>query len=489
MNGKRILATALALAAAAAVFAAGGSETAAAPQALDKIVYMETGFHGEEHRIPPFVAHFKKLTGLTLEIQPVSSSGTTEIMIARFMAGDFPDIAKPRTARLDDFARQGFFLPLDDYIKASPKMAKLKQENLQAFEAHTVDGKAYGVPTDMGQNGALWVRLDILKELGLSMPKSLDEFIAYCRAIRDRYKGPEGITTYPLVVRMYNTGYTQVIANYFDVTALPVIKHPGDAKYREGWDSPQLKSYLDFVKMLYTEKFIDTEHALPQKSDVVRAKFASGKGASFVYWADRYATVYKDVTKSFPKAEVGHMLPFANPKGGVMGASLTAGTTPMCITKGSKNPRFAWEQFVEKFFFDLDVRMLFAYGVPGDDYEIKDGTITALKGQPINPWEPYDLEQRLPFKLPASAQKISDVNAAYKAAQAKHSYYAAMSEPVVSVSGYDQIREDMTDKKNQLLWKYVLGEMTYEQVMAEFERYKKEVGFAEILAEINAKSK
>ncbi len=489
MIKMKVLVMALALVAAAAAFATGEPEAAAKAQALEKIVYMETSFHGEESRIAPFVAQFKKITGITLEIQPVSSSGSDEIMIARFMAGDFPDIARPRVARLDAFVRQGFFVPLDGFIKASPKMTKLKEANLQAFEAHTVDGKAYGVPTDMGQKGALWMRLDILKSLGLSMPTTLDEFIAYCRAVRDRYRGPEGIKTYPLVVRMDNTGYTQVIANYFDVTVLPVIRHPGDAAFREGWDTPQLKDYIDFIRTLYSEGYIDSEHALPQKSDVVRAKFASGKGSSFVYWYDRYSSVYKDVTKNFPKAEVGLMTPIVNPKGGVMGMSLTAGTTPVCITKGSKSPQFVWDQFIEKFFFDLDVRLLFTYGVPGVDYEIKDGTIAALKGQPIDPWEPYDPEQKLPFKLPASAQKISDVQNAYNAGLARNGYYASMSEPAVSVAGFDQIREDMVDKKNQLLWKCVLGQITFEQLKSEFDAYKKEVGFAAILAEINAKSK
>jgi ABC-type glycerol-3-phosphate transport system substrate-binding protein len=487
MKKKKALVTLLALVAAAVVYGAPASETAAKP--LDKIVYMETSFHGEEARIAPFVAQFKKITGVTLEIQPVSSLGSDEIMIARFMAGDFPDIARPRVARLDAFVRQGFFVPLDGFIKSSPRMTRLKESNLQAFDAHTVDGKAYGVPTDMGQKGALWVRLDILKSLGLAMPTTLDEFIGYCRAVRDRYKGPEGIKTYPLVVRMDNTGYTQVIANYFDVTILPVIKHPGDARFREGWDTPQIKDYIDFIRLLYSEGYIDSEHALPQKSDVVRAKFASGKGSSFVYWYDRYSSVSKDVTKNFPKAEVGLLPPIVNPKGGVMGMSLTAGTTPVCITKGSKSPQFAWEQFIEKFFFDLDVRMLFAYGVPGVDYEIRDNAIAALKGQAIDPWEPYDPDQKLPFKLPASAQKISDVQGAYNAGLAKNGYYASMSEPSVSVAGFDQIRDDMMDKKNQLLWKCVLGQITFEQLTSQFEAYKKEVGFADILAQINAKSK
>ncbi len=172
-----------------------------------------------------------------------------------------------------------------------------------------------------------------------------------------------------------------------------------------------------------------------------------------------------------------------------MGMSLTAGTTPLCITKGSKSPQFVWNEFVEKFFFDLDTVMLFSYGVPGKDYEIKDNTIAALKGQPIGPWDPYDPEQKLPFKLPASAQKISDVQNAYNAGLARNGRYASMTEPSVSVAGFDQIRDDMMDKKNQLLWKCVLGKITFDQLKSEFEAYKKEVGFADILAEINAKSR
>ena len=47
------------------------------------------------------------------------------------------------------------------------------------------------------------------------------------------------------------------------------------------------------------------------------------------------------------------------------------------------------------------------------------------------------------------------------------------------------IYDDMKDKKNQLFWKYVIGEHSYDEMTKQFEAYKKEIDFDSILAEIN----
>lgn len=56
------------------------------------------------------------------------------------------------------------------------------------------------------------------------------------------------------------------------------------------------------------------------------------------------------------------------------------------------------------------------------------------------------------------------------------------------VPAYDMIQSDMGDKKDELFWKYVIGEHSFEEMMKQFEAYKKEVDFDSILAQINAQS-
>jgi hypothetical protein len=70
----------------------------------------------------------------------------------------------------------------------------------------------------------------------------------------------------------------------------------------------------------------------------------------------------------------------------------------------------------------------------------------------------------------------------------EHGRYGVAEEPTVTVAEYDMIREDMGDKKDELFWKYVIGEHSFEEMIRQFEAYKKEVDFDSILAQINAQS-
>ena len=57
--------------------------------------------------------------------------------------------------------------------------------------------------------------------------------------------------------------------------------------------------------------------------------------------------------------------------------------------------------------------------------------------------------------------------------------------PGVSVPNFDMVYDDMKDKKNEVFWKYVLGELSFDQMMNQFEDYKKEINFDDILKQIN----
>ncbi|GEM_PF-4322101 len=469
---------------------AGGQEEKKATPGMDKIVYLAVEYNDHPEVLPAWAAEFKRITGVDVVLKTVSSKNASDLMMAQFMAGELPDVVKYGADNLNNIARQGFIIPLDKFIENSPKMKKLKEMYPSSFKAHSVNGVVYGIPAMVGAQRGLWVRTDLLKKLGLPMPKTLDEFVSTLKAMRDNLKGPDGKPMYPLISKTYHDGYLPaVIGNYFDVSILPIVKRPNDKKYREGWDSPQFKDYARFIKMLYDEKLMDPDHALPQKASKTRSKFYAGKGAFLIMWVYRYQEMVSELRKNFPNAEIALVPPIENPKtGNVMGLSVVPGYRPFCITSKAKDPQFVWDKFIETLYFNPDGAMLLYRGIPNVSYKIVNGMFVdnfKESGIHMGVRAPMDPSIKFPYKLPPLAEKGQQIEQQFSSWFSKYDDRVVFEQPTKAVPEYDAIRKDMKDKKNQLFWKYVLGEFTLDEMLKKFEDYKKEVNFDSILEQIN----
>jgi hypothetical protein len=98
---------------------------------------------------------------------------------------------------------------------------------------------------------------------------------------------------------------------------------------------------------------------------------------------------------------------------------------------------------------------------------------------PVNP------EIKLPYGMEPLTQKGSELETEFDGWFSKYESYVVAEEPSASVPDFDMVYDDMKDKKNELFWKYVLGELTFQQMMSQFDAYKKEIGYADILKQIN----
>lgn len=469
---------------------AAGQQEAVAPT-MDKIVYLSVGLHDKPEHHGAWAAEFKRITGVDVVLQTVSSKDAAEGMMARFMAGEFPDVVKYGSENLSPLARQEFIIPLDRFIENSPGMKRLKELYPVAFQAHSVDGVVYGIPAMVGQKRGLWVRTDILDKQGLGMPRTLDELVDTMKKIRDNVPTPDGGKMFPYISKTYHSGYISGLSNYFDVSPIPVMRRQGDKEFREGWDSPQLRDYANFIKMLWDERLIDPDHALPQKASATRNKFYAGKGAFLFMWDFRYQEMITELRNNFPEVEIDLVPPIENPKGGVLGVSLEPGYRPFCIMSAAKDPQFVWDNFIEPLYLTTDGHMLLFRGIPNASYKIVNGImednfdesgIHMGMRSPLNP----DIE--FPYKMAPLNQKAVDIQAKMDGWLSKYGYYCVAEEPTVTVPEYDMVRGDMGDKKNELFWKYVIGEHDFAEMMRQFEAYKKEVDFDSILAKINSQS-
>lgn len=97
------------------------------------------------------------------------------------------------------YGKQGYFLPLNDY---ADQISIYLKKYLQTDDAkpylpyiYSADGKIYGMPRvveDPGNewSGRIWINNTWLKKLGLSMPKTTDDFENVLKAFHD--KDPNG---------------------------------------------------------------------------------------------------------------------------------------------------------------------------------------------------------------------------------------------------------------------------------------------------------
>lgn len=476
---------------------AGGKQEAAAPEAekkalppMDKIIYLTTDYHDEPDSHDAWQDAFKRITGVDVELKTVSSKDADESMVAMLMGGEKLDVIKFGSDDITAPARQEFIIPLDKFIENSPEMKKLKSMFPSSFAAHSWNGVVYGIPEKSGSNRGLWVRTDILKKLGLSMPRTLDEFVDSLKKIRDNYPAGDGSRMFPYISKTYHHGYIAVLGNYFDVSIDPAIRRPGDAKYRDGWDTPQFRDYAEFMKMLWDEQLIDPDHALPQKASKTRSKLYAGKGAFLAMWTYRYPSMIEELKENFPEGELALVPPIKNPKGGVLGLSVVPGYRPFCITSNAANPQFVWDKFIETVILTTEGSMLQFRGIPGVSYKVVDNTFKdnfEESGLHMKNRPPLNPNIKFPYKLPPLMERGMEMEEQFNEWFSENSTYAVAEEPIGLAPSFDMIYDDMKDKKNELFWKYVMGEHSFEEMMKQFAAHKKEVDFDNVLAEINGK--
>lgn len=136
------------------------------------------------------VAYEKKYPGVKVNIQQIPFAEFVKQMTVRFAAGNPPDIVHLPSRNFASFADQGWLEPLDARLKASDIPANWPP--LQADMSW--DGKAQGVLL-MGYGGMLFYNEKLLKDAGVAVPKTPDEWLAAMKSTTAADKGQFGLST------------------------------------------------------------------------------------------------------------------------------------------------------------------------------------------------------------------------------------------------------------------------------------------------------
>lgn len=164
------------------------------------------------------------------------------------------------------------------------------------LQVNTLNGRLYGLPIQPHME-LLWYRKDLLAELGLAPPRTLDELLRQARVLHRPEDNFYGICWNAL----RGQALGQTVAHLYAAFGGPIIDDEG----RVAVDTPAGVAVLDFLQQLLEVSPPDIfTMAWDQRID----RFAHGKAAFTYGWTARAAMVEKDPL-SRVQGKVGYLAP------------------------------------------------------------------------------------------------------------------------------------------------------------------------------------
>jgi putative aldouronate transport system substrate-binding protein len=319
-------------------------------------------------------------------------------------SGDIPMIimATDRGAGITNAVRQGAFWEIGPYLKDYPNLSKASDITLwnSSFE-----GKIYGLyrTRPLGRNGVIY-RSDWLKNVGMTEPKTIDDFYKMLKAFT--YSDPDKNgknDTFGMALTKYMSstgggGPFDQIVTWFGGPNQWGVGDDGKLVYYAL--TKEYKDTLKFFKKLYDEKLINQDFAVFEAGKW-NDMLIGGQAGCAIDVTDRCNKVNQEFERSVPGAymEVMMGLP-AGPKG--QRSLATAGYNGYFLFSKQSIKDVATLKRVLGFMDKLgDDKMLdlCGYGISGRMYDLVDGKIKvrlisdgAFKGDELN-----DINQILPM--------------------------------------------------------------------------------------------
>lgn len=235
------------------------------------------------------------------------------ILPVTMAAGDLPDIIGMEgvSANFVKWAKQGAFLPLNDYIDKYETFKVIPQN---VWDGVSLDGKIYAIPfyfpAKYGKKPL--IRQDWLDNLGLKMPTNYDELvevaIAFTKDDPDK-NGQNDTYGYGLAKRIV---YGAWMGAYWDGGWYHTN---GQGQLIPGNISIGQKEQLEVLNRMYEAGAIHKDWALSNSPDV-RKDFFSGKiGIWYEQPYDFSISRFQTLKDLQPEAEIAVIPPFEQPDG------------------------------------------------------------------------------------------------------------------------------------------------------------------------------
>lgn len=360
-----------------------------------------------------------------------SAEQETEQFNIMAASGDFKDIVSFNwngyTGGPVKAAKDGAILVLDDYLdKNMPNLLSLmNQDSAMNYLARCYDGSVSVLPgcTNDIITGAVFgpqIRKDWLDKLGLSVPKTIDDWYNVLTAFKT--KDPNGNGQQDEVPFVADGTATFLRFSYAFGGVDEGFYVNGDNKIAFGFIEPEYKEFLTMINKWYKEGLIDPEYAAVDSS-MIDTKMISDVGGSFIGYSGSAMSKYLAAARAGNPdyTLVGTQWPTANGGEPYCGYSYQiARGTPgrgMAIAATNKNIEKTLQMI--DYMYGEEGSVLFNWGILDDTYEKTVGgfhytekiTNSPDGKSPIEAITPYALTQWPPVMMRADA--FMELNGAF----------------------------------------------------------------------------
>lgn len=466
-----------------------------------------------------FYEYYKELTGLDIEwIRPEHSSYTDSVKNT-FASGDLPDVVLLSSDYLSNFAANGYLWDMTDAweqssTKNSGRLTEVANSVMAANEVAGPDGtKAlYGFSPTRGNGCCTYIKVSSLTAAGYNADEvanktmTYDEYYKLLKDIQAASDNKNFVISTSGFVAGGNSGkpeapYTNYLPEFYqDAQFTFYLK---DGKYVDGFAEDSMKKAMDRLKTAISDGILDKASQNQSTSDARKKWQSADKSTTssvFSYWAGTWAQTLTnnlpDKSDSLiaikPIKELGKYTERLAPAWAI---------TYKAYEDGKAEGIFKY--FIDTMLDGGDIQVAWEYGAKGTHWDDKAEDVT-LKGKEdkVSSYKegefhflptPEDATKLMSKNHVDPALAIADfgdktdpgakavtqiVTDCYKMFNANSEIAAVL--PATEVLNNNIV--DINTKRLEVLSQVVLGEKTYDEAMAD---YNKQVG-AKITAVIES---
>lgn len=298
----------------------------------EKPVLRQLGFKRNfDPNADPVAIMLEEETGYKVDYEVLPMENTDDKLNLMMSNKEEIDILKLTASQYHKLAQEGALEPLDELLETYGQRV-LSSNNDDSWETAKIDGVTYGIPERSPRpfvGDALGIRQDVLDELGMEIPKTLDEFYDLLVAIRDK-------TDYiPM------TGFDSILHQISGAFGINPQWAEEDGKIINRVEQEGMEEYIQFMQKLYAEGLLDPEWPINDHAQA-RDKFASGKAAIMASYGWGVSGVLVPTMKDDFNTEIALIMGLEG-KDGQKGAWVEATGVGfyIAIPKASKNKEHA----------------------------------------------------------------------------------------------------------------------------------------------------
>ncbi|MGN1019690.1 MAG: extracellular solute-binding protein [Aristaeellaceae bacterium] len=428
-----------------------------------------------------FKARWEELSGIELEIIQPDHDAYYDVLQQQIASGDWPDVMILSSTYYAAYAKEGVLWDMTDAWEASATKNSGRLKNESVIEGLKIDGRLYGFADAIGGGCVTYIKKAWLDAVGMEAPTTWEEYCALCDAFVNGDPNKSGKADTYAVTAAGFIGTEAPYINYlpeFYQDAYPSFYQNEEGKWVDGFTEPAMKAALERLNEGYTKGWIDPT-TLTNGTKDCRNKFYDDTTGIFTYWAGTWATNLKvNLENNNRDSELVAIAPLEGAPG------YFDRTPPVwSISATCENPEGVFTYFIDTILDGGDMQFLWTYGVEGVhwsraaetvlDVEYAEGQFHFLENRET-PGTTYTKNHTDPVSsLAVFAEGYADPKDEIVQPENIESsnLFSANSRAAWLVPSTDVMTTyngDLTTLKNSLIAKVAMGEMTYDDAMAEF---------------------